>query len=101
MAQARQTIIVSVAGTYNSTCVLLGAGRVSDGELVPRSHGADAPANCSFQYYEMFLDAASHSQAIPVQLAPDWRLPERGVVDELFADPRHKTAGVDWSSSLS
>jgi squalene-hopene/tetraprenyl-beta-curcumene cyclase len=33
-------------------------------------------------------------------LRPDWRLPERARVDELFKDPEHKTAAFDWSDQL-
>jgi squalene-hopene/tetraprenyl-beta-curcumene cyclase len=33
-------------------------------------------------------------------LRPDWRLPERARVDELFKDPNHKTAAFDWSKDL-
>jgi squalene-hopene/tetraprenyl-beta-curcumene cyclase len=38
--------------------------------------------------------------AILSALRPDWRLPERARVDELFADPAHKTAAFDWSDQL-
>ena len=31
---------------------------------------------------------------------PDWRLPERTRVDELFNDPTRKTAAFDWSKQL-
>jgi squalene-hopene/tetraprenyl-beta-curcumene cyclase len=31
---------------------------------------------------------------------PDFRLPERARVDELFQDPEHKTAAFDWSDRL-
>jgi squalene-hopene/tetraprenyl-beta-curcumene cyclase len=33
-------------------------------------------------------------------LRPNWRLPERAQVDELFADPTCKTAAFDWSKQL-
>jgi len=33
-------------------------------------------------------------------LRPDWRLPERARVDELFKDPHHKTAAFDWCKDL-
>jgi squalene-hopene/tetraprenyl-beta-curcumene cyclase len=33
-------------------------------------------------------------------LRPDWRLPERARVDELFKDPSRKTAAFDWSDQL-
>jgi squalene-hopene/tetraprenyl-beta-curcumene cyclase len=33
-------------------------------------------------------------------LRPDWRLPERAQVDELFKDPTRKKAAFDWSKQL-
>ncbi len=38
--------------------------------------------------------------AILSALRPDWRLPERARVDELFKDPAHKDAAFDWSERL-
>jgi len=38
--------------------------------------------------------------AILSALRPDWRLPERAHVDELFKDPEQKTAAFDWSDQL-
>jgi squalene-hopene/tetraprenyl-beta-curcumene cyclase len=38
--------------------------------------------------------------AILSALRPDWRLPDRARVDELFADPSRKTAAFDWSGQL-
>ncbi|HVO57269.1 MAG TPA: squalene--hopene cyclase [Dongiaceae bacterium] len=38
--------------------------------------------------------------AILSTLRPDWRLPERARVDELFKDPSRKTAAFDWSKQL-
>jgi squalene-hopene/tetraprenyl-beta-curcumene cyclase len=38
--------------------------------------------------------------AILSALRPDWRLPERAHVDELFCDPARKTAAFDWSDQL-
>jgi squalene-hopene/tetraprenyl-beta-curcumene cyclase len=38
--------------------------------------------------------------AILSALRPEWRLPERARVDELFADPSRKTAAFDWSEQL-
>ncbi len=38
--------------------------------------------------------------AILSALRPDWRLPERARVDELFCDPSRKTAAFDWSYQL-
>jgi squalene-hopene/tetraprenyl-beta-curcumene cyclase len=33
-------------------------------------------------------------------IRPDWRLPERARVDELFKDPSRKTAAFDWSTQI-
>jgi squalene-hopene/tetraprenyl-beta-curcumene cyclase len=38
--------------------------------------------------------------AILSALRPNWRLPERAHVDELFKDPTQKTAAFDWSDQL-
>jgi squalene-hopene/tetraprenyl-beta-curcumene cyclase len=38
--------------------------------------------------------------AILSALRPDWRLPKRAQVDELFCDPARKTAAFDWSDQL-
>jgi squalene-hopene/tetraprenyl-beta-curcumene cyclase len=38
--------------------------------------------------------------AILSALRPNWRLPERAQVDELFADPARKTLAFDWSDQL-
>ena len=38
--------------------------------------------------------------AILSALRPDWRLPERARVDELFKDVSHKAAAFDWSKQL-
>src|SRR5258708_30527620 len=38
--------------------------------------------------------------AILSTVRPDWRLPERARVDELFKDPARKTAAFDWSKQL-
>jgi squalene-hopene/tetraprenyl-beta-curcumene cyclase len=38
--------------------------------------------------------------AILSALRPDWRLPERAHVDELFKDPAQKSAAFDWSNQL-
>ena len=38
--------------------------------------------------------------AILSALRPDWRLPERARVDELFKDISHKAAAFDWSRQL-
>jgi len=38
--------------------------------------------------------------AILSALRPDWRLPERAHVDELFKDPAQRSAAFDWSDQL-
>jgi len=38
--------------------------------------------------------------AILSALRPDWRLPERAQVEELFRDPARKAAAFDWSDQL-
>ena len=38
--------------------------------------------------------------AILSAVRPEWRLPERARVDELFNDPRQKTAAFAWSKQL-
>ena len=55
-----------------------------------------------FNIYEM----SSWTRGIVIPMAilsairPDWRLPERARVDELFKDVSHKDAAFDWSSQL-
>ncbi len=38
--------------------------------------------------------------AILSALRPEWHMPERGCVDELFCDPSKKAAAFDWSGQL-
>ena len=55
-----------------------------------------------FNIYEM----SSWTRGIVIPMAilssmrPNWRLPEHAHVDELFRDPEHKTAALDWSDRL-
>src|SRR3989454_3207875 len=55
-----------------------------------------------FNIYEMssWTRGIVIPMAILSSLRPDWRLPERACVDELFADPTHKTAAFDWSKQV-
>jgi squalene-hopene/tetraprenyl-beta-curcumene cyclase len=55
-----------------------------------------------FNIYEMssWTRGIVIPMAILSTLRPDWRLPERARVDELFKDPTHKTAAFDWSEQL-
>jgi len=55
-----------------------------------------------FNIYEM--SSWTRGIVIPMTilstLRPDWRLPERARVDELFKAPTRKTAAFDWSEQL-
>jgi len=55
-----------------------------------------------FNIYEMssWTRGIVVPMAILSSLRPNWRLPERARVDELFNDPEHKTAALDWSDQL-
>ena len=55
-----------------------------------------------FNIYEMssWTRGIVIPMAILSTLRPDWRLPERSRVDELFKDPTRKTAAFDWSKQL-
>ena len=55
-----------------------------------------------FNIYEMssWTRGIVIPMAILSTLRPDWRLPERARVDELFKDPKRKTAAFDWSKQL-
>jgi squalene-hopene/tetraprenyl-beta-curcumene cyclase len=57
-------------------------------------------------FYINIYEMSSWTRGIVVPMAilsairPDWRLPERARVDELFNDPSRKTAAFDWSKQL-
>jgi squalene-hopene/tetraprenyl-beta-curcumene cyclase len=55
-----------------------------------------------FNIYEMssWTRGIVIPMAILSTLRPNWRLPERARVDELFKDPTHKAAAFDWSKQL-
>ena len=55
-----------------------------------------------FNIYEMssWTRGIVIPMAILSSLRPNWRLPEHAHVDELFKDPEHKTAALDWSDQL-
>ena len=55
-----------------------------------------------FNIYEMssWTRGIVIPMAILSALRPDWRLPERARVDELFKDPSRKNAAFDWSKQL-
>jgi len=55
-----------------------------------------------FNIYEMssWTRGIVIPMAILSTLRPDWRLPERVRVDELFKDPTRKTTAFDWSKQL-
>ena len=60
------------------------------------------PTWLPFNIYEMssWTRGIVIPMAILSTLRPDWRLPERARVDELFKDPNHKTAAFDWSKQI-
>ncbi len=57
-------------------------------------------------FYINIYEMSSWTRGIVVPMAilaairPDWRLPERARVDELFNDPSRKTAAFEWSEQL-
>jgi squalene-hopene/tetraprenyl-beta-curcumene cyclase len=57
-------------------------------------------------FYLNIYEMSSWTRGIVIPMAilsavrPDWRLPERARVDELFADPSRKSAAFDWSDQL-
>ena len=57
-------------------------------------------------FYINIYEMSSWTRGIVIPMAilsairPDWRLPERARVDELFNDPSRKTAAFDWSEQL-
>jgi squalene-hopene/tetraprenyl-beta-curcumene cyclase len=57
-------------------------------------------------FYLNIYEMSSWTRGIVIPMAilsavrPDWRLPERARVDELFADPSRQTAAFDWSEQL-
>src|SRR4030088_2723242 len=55
-----------------------------------------------FNIYEMssWTRGIVIPMAILSSLRPEWRLPERAHVDELFNDPAQKAAAFDWSKQL-
>ena len=55
-----------------------------------------------FNIYEMssWTRGIVIPMAVLSSLRPNWRLPERAHVDELFKDPERKTAALDWSEQL-
>jgi len=55
-----------------------------------------------FNIYEMssWTRGIVIPMAILSALRPDWKLPERGRVDELFLNPKNRTAAFAWSDHL-
>ena len=57
-------------------------------------------------FYINIYEMSSWTRGIVIPMAilsairPDWRLPERARVDELFRDPSRKKAAFDWSDEL-
>jgi squalene-hopene/tetraprenyl-beta-curcumene cyclase len=60
------------------------------------------PVWSSMSIYEMssWTRGIVIPMAILCALRPDWRLPERARVDELFKDPARKDAAFDWSGQI-
>src|SRR5580765_4347753 len=60
------------------------------------------PHWCFINIYEMssWTRGIVIPMAILCALRPNWRLPERARVDELFKDISHKAAAFDWSKQL-
>src|SRR2546422_5583668 len=56
------------------------------------------PRSTLFPYTTLFRSVIP--MAILWAIRPDWRLPERAGVDELFRDPSRRTAALDWSKQL-
>ena len=57
-------------------------------------------------FYLNIYEMSSWTRGIVIPMAilsavrPDWRLPERARVDELFCDPSRKAVAFDWSEQL-
>ncbi|HET8923076.1 MAG TPA: squalene--hopene cyclase [Candidatus Acidoferrum sp.] len=57
-------------------------------------------------FYMNIYEMSSWTRGIVIPMAilssarPDWRLPERARVDELFNDPTRKNAAFDWSEQI-
>ena len=57
-------------------------------------------------FYMNIYEMSSWTRGIVIPMAilsalrPDWRLPERARVDELFKDPMRKAAAFDWSKQV-
>jgi squalene-hopene/tetraprenyl-beta-curcumene cyclase len=57
-------------------------------------------------FYLNIYEMSSWTRGIVIPMAilsairPDWRLPQRAHVDELFRDPARKAAAFDWSDQL-
>jgi squalene-hopene/tetraprenyl-beta-curcumene cyclase len=57
-------------------------------------------------FYLNIYEMSSWTRGIVIPMAilsairPEWRLPERACVDELFRDPSRKSAAFDWSDQL-
>jgi len=106
MAQAREVIhrLGGLEHTNSYVRFYLALIGAVGWELVP----AIPPELCllpnwfSLNIYEMssWTRGIVIPMAILAALRPDWRLPERARVDELFKDPARKTAAFDWSKQL-
>ncbi len=106
MAQARETIhcLGGLEHTNSYVRFYLALVGAVGWELVPSipPELMLLPTWFPFNIYEMssWTRGIVIPMAILSTLRPDWRLPERARVDELFKDPTNKTAAFDWSEQL-
>ena len=103
MAQARETVLRlgGLERTNSYVRFYLALVGAVGWELVPAipPELMLLPNWCYFNIYEMssWTRGIVIPMAILSTLRPDWRLPDRADVDELFKDASHKTAAFDWS----
>ncbi len=106
MTQARETVhrLGGLEHTNSYVRFYLALGGAVGWELVP-----SIPPELMLLpnwFYLNIYEMSSWTRGIVIPMAilsavrPDWRLPERAHVDELFNDPARKTAAFDWSEQL-
>jgi squalene-hopene/tetraprenyl-beta-curcumene cyclase len=106
MAQARATVhrLGGLEHTNSYVRFYLALIGAVGWELVP----AIPPELCLLPnwFYLNIYEMSSWTRGIVIPMAilaalrPDWRLPKRAQVDELFKDPSRKSAAFDWSEQL-
>ncbi len=106
MVQARETVL-RLGGLERSNSYVrfyLAVAGALGWEMVPSilPEMMLLPNWCYLNIYEMssWTRGIVIPMAILSALRPDWRLPERAHVDELFKDPAQKSAAFDWSDQL-